>query len=169
MSVDFTISMNGERPNEDIENTVWIGFWRRTGGQDSRVISENVYKGIKEVYADQGYIQADVQFIPNFRPIYPGAPEGIVDITLDIDEGKVFFISSIDFSGLVEADEQSLRNLLLVKEGDFCSRRMLVESLKRLNQLELFEEIKMKDMTIRTNDTDQQVKLRIQVKEIKRQ
>ncbi|HEU0177296.1 MAG TPA: POTRA domain-containing protein [Blastocatellia bacterium] len=133
------------------------------------VISENVYKGIKEVYGDQGYIQADVEFIPNFRPIYPGAPEGIVDITLDIDEGRVFFISSVDFSGLVETDEQYLRDLLLVKEGDFCSRRMLVECLKRLNQLGLFEEIKEKDMIIRTNDKDQQVRLRIQVKEIKRQ
>jgi outer membrane protein insertion porin family len=136
---------------------------------NARIISENVYKGIKEVYEDQGYIRSDVNFIPDFRPIYPGAPEGIVDITLEIDEGSAFFISSVAFLGLVETDEQSLRDLLLIREGDLFSRRMFIETLKRLNQLGLFGEIQEKDVITRTNDKDRTVELMIQVKEIKRQ
>jgi Tol biopolymer transport system component len=34
--------MNGERPNGDIENTGWIGFWRRTGDYDGYKASNPV-------------------------------------------------------------------------------------------------------------------------------
>ncbi len=133
------------------------------------IIQENVYKGIKDVYADQGYIQTDANFIPDFKQIYPGAAEGIVDITLEIEEGNVFFIRSIKFSGLVKTDEQSLRNLLSLREGDLFTRRILNETLKRLNQLGLFKEIREKDVITRTKDQDAQVDLTIQVEEINRQ
>jgi len=132
----------------------------------ARVVSEKVYKGINNIYRDHGYIQSDVDIKPNFRPIYPGAPVGIVDITLEIEEGKVFFINSIDFHGLVKTDEQSLRDLLLIRKGDRFSQRMFVETLKRFNQLGLFEEIEEKDVITRTNDKDNQVELTIQIKEI---
>lgn len=136
---------------------------------NARIVSENVYKGIKDIYSDQGHIQADVDFIPDFRQVYPGAPEGIVDVKLDIDDGKAFFIQTIDFLGLAETDEQSLRDLLLIREGDLFSRKMFVETLKMLSQLGLFEEVEEKDVITRTNDIDRQVSLTIQVKEIKRQ
>ena len=38
-----------------------VGEW-----VDSKKIQENVYKGIKDLYGTQGYIQADVNFIPKF-------------------------------------------------------------------------------------------------------
>jgi outer membrane protein insertion porin family len=132
------------------------------------IVSENIYNVIKNIYSDHGYIQADVDFIPNFRQVYPGAPEGIVDVKLDIEEGKAFFIQAIDFLGLAETDEQSLRDLLLIREGDLFSRRMFVESLKSLNQRGLFEEVLEKHVITRTNDKDRQVSLTIQVKEIRR-
>jgi outer membrane protein assembly factor BamA len=68
-----------------------------------------------------------------------------------------------------ETPEQSLRDLLLIREGDLFRQRMLDESLKRLNQLGLFEEIQEKDVTTVTIQEDRQVELRIQVKELKRQ
>jgi outer membrane protein assembly factor BamA len=111
---------------------------------------------------------ADVNFIPEFRPIYPGAPEGIVDVTHDIDEGSAFSISSIEFIGLAKTDEQSLRDLLLMRKGDLFSRRMFIETLKRLSQLGLFKEIQEKDVIFRTNDKDRTVDLNIQVNELKR-
>jgi outer membrane protein insertion porin family len=136
---------------------------------NANIISENLYKGITDIYSDQGYIQAHVGFIPNFRPTYPGASVGIVDITLDIDEGRAFFISSVKFDGLVKTDEQSLRDLLLLRGGDLFSRRMFIETLKRLNRLGLFEEVQEKDVIFRTSDKDSTVWLTIHVNELKRQ
>jgi outer membrane protein insertion porin family len=133
------------------------------------IIQKNVFKGIRDIYENQGYIQVNVSFITDYRPVYPGALEGIVDVTIEVEEGEVFFIRSVKFSGLVETDERPLQDLLLIREGDLFNRRMLNETLKRLNQLGLFEEILETDVTTVTTGKDTQVELRIHVKEIRRQ
>jgi hypothetical protein len=46
---------------------------------------------------------------------------------------------------------------------------MFIETLKNLNQLGLFEEIREKDVIFRANDKDRTVELEVQVKELKRQ
>src|SRR5262245_59831421 len=51
-----------------------VGEW-----VDTKKISENVYKGIKDYYGTQGFIQAEVNFIPKF--IDKTAEEGDVEIT----------------------------------------------------------------------------------------
>jgi outer membrane protein insertion porin family len=132
------------------------------------IIQENVFKGIRDIYENRGYIHVNISFLTDYRPVYPGALEGIVDITIEVDEGEVFFIRSVKFSGLVETDERPLQDLLLIREGDLFNRQMLNETLKRLNQLGLFEEILEKDVTTVTIEKDRQVELRIQVKEISR-
>lgn len=162
------ISVNGAKVFTS-ERIIEISGLRTGEFINARILSENVYKGIKNIYSDQGHIQADVDIIPDFRQVYPGAPEGIVDVKLDIDEGKAFFIEAIDFLGLAETNDQSLRDLLLIRKGDLFNRRMFVETLKSLNQLGLFEEILEKDVITKTNDKERQVSLTIQVKEIKRQ
>jgi hypothetical protein len=46
---------------------------------------------------------------------------------------------------------------------------LFIETLKRLNQLGLFEEVQEKDVITRTNDKDRTVWLTIHVNELKRQ
>src|SRR5262249_18889252 len=62
---------------------------------DAKVIQENVFKGIKDLYGTQGYIQASVDFIPKF--IDKTEEQGEVEITLEIDEGRQFTLRRLEF------------------------------------------------------------------------
>jgi outer membrane protein insertion porin family len=133
---------------------------------NAATIQEKIFKDIKDSCANKGYIQASVDFVPVFHLPYPTATEGIIDVTIEIDEGRLFSIESIQFSGLTKTDERSLLDFLLIHEGQPYSRQKLNETLKRLNQLGIFEEIKDKDVIVRTSDRGASVKLEFQIKEL---
>src|SRR5215475_12783642 len=134
---------------------------------DAKKISENVYKGIKDLYGSQGYIQADVNPIPKFIDKTP--EEGEVEWTLDVEEGRQFTLRRLEFIGNTNTRDVVLRREVLMNEGDSYSKRNFDLSLLRLNQLGLFDEIKEKDAITRTNDRDQTVDIDLQVKEKGRQ
>jgi outer membrane protein insertion porin family len=134
---------------------------------DAKLIQENVFKGIKDLYGTQGYIQADVDFIPRF--IDKTADEGEVEITLEVEEGRQFTLRRLEFIGNTHTRDRVLRREVVLNEGDPYSKRSWDLSILRLNQLGLFEEIKEKDAITRTNDRDQTVDIDLQVKERGRQ
>jgi outer membrane protein insertion porin family len=134
---------------------------------DAKKIQENVFKGIKDLYGTQGYIQADVNFIPKF--IDRTNEEGDVEITLEVDEGRQFSLRRLEFIGNTNTRDVVLRREVLLNEGDPYNKRFWDLSILRLNQLGLFEEIKEKDAISRTNDRDQTVDIDLQVKEKGRQ
>lgn len=137
---------------------------------DASVIQDKIFKGLKDAYADRGYIQASVDFIPDFKLAHPLALEGIVDVTLEVDEGRMFLIERIDFTGKlserVKANKQKLLDCLLLVDGDVYSRRLLNETLNNLNRLGWFEEIRDKDVIVRTSDRGSTLQIDIQVKEV---
>ncbi len=134
---------------------------------DAKKISENVYKGVKDLYGTQGYIQADVAFVPKFNDKTP--EEGEVEVTLEVDEGRQFTMRRLEFIGNSNTRDVVLRREVLLNEGDAYNKKYWDLSLVRLNQLGLFDEIKDKDAITRTNDRDQTVDLDLQVKEKGRQ
>jgi len=134
---------------------------------DAKKISENVFKGIKDLYGAQGYIQASVDFIPKFAD--KTEEEGEIEITLEIDEGRQFMMRRLEFIGNVNTRDRALRREVILNEGDPYNKRYWDLSILRLNQLGLFEEIKEKDAITRTNDRDQTVDIDLQVKERGRQ
>src|SRR5688572_26309368 len=139
-----------------------VGEW-----VDSKKISENVYKGIKDLYGTQGFIQADVNFIPKF--IDKTAEEGDVEVTLEVEEGRQFTMRRLEFIGNSNTRDVVMRREVLLNEGDAYNKRFWDLSTLRLNQLGLFDEIKEKDAITRTNDRDQTVDIDLQVKEKGRQ
>jgi outer membrane protein insertion porin family len=139
-----------------------VGDW-----VDSKKISENVYKGVKDLYGTQGYIQADINFIPKFIDKTP--EEGDVEITLEVDEGRQFTLRRLEFIGNTNTRDVVMRREVLLNEGDAYNKRYWDLSMLRLNQLGLFDEIKEKDAITRTNDRDQTVDIDLQVKEKGRQ
>src|SRR5262245_52161544 len=139
-----------------------VGDW-----VDSKKISENVYKGIKDLYGTQGFIQADINFIPKF--IDKTAEEGEVEITLEVEEGRQFTLHRLEFIGNSNTRDVVMRREVLLNEGDAYNKRYWDLSMLRLNQLGLFDEIKEKDAITRTNDRDQTVDIDLQVKEKGRQ
>src|SRR5215467_4993180 len=134
---------------------------------DSKKISENVYKGVKDYYGQFGYIQADIQFVPKFIDKTP--EEGEVEITLEVDEGRQFTLRRLEFIGHTNTRDVVMRREVLLNEGDAYNRRYWDLSMLRLNQLGLLDEIKEKDAITRTNDRDQTVDIDLQVKEKGRQ
>ncbi|MFN8002855.1 MAG: POTRA domain-containing protein [Acidobacteriota bacterium] len=79
---------------------------------DAKKIQENVFKGIKDVYGTQGYIQASVDFIPKFTD--KTAEEGDVEITLEVDEGRQFSLRRLEFIGNTNTRDVVLRREVLL-------------------------------------------------------
>lgn len=134
---------------------------------DSKKIQENVFKGIKDLYGTQGYIQASPDFIPKFIDKTP--EEGEIEITLEIDEGRQFSLRRLEFIGNTNTRDVVLRREVALNEGDPYNKRLWDFSILRLNQLGLFEEVKEKDAITRTDDRNQTVDIDLQVKERGRQ
>ncbi|HEX5080894.1 MAG TPA: outer membrane protein assembly factor BamA, partial [Blastocatellia bacterium] len=134
---------------------------------DAKKLSENVYKGIKDLYGTQGYIQAEVSPIPKFIDKTP--EEGEVEWTLEVEEGRQFTLRRLEFIGNTNTRDVVMRREVLLNEGDAYNKRYWDLSMLRLNQLGLFDEIKEKDAITRTNDRDQTVDIDLQVKEKGRQ
>ncbi|HEU0120728.1 MAG TPA: outer membrane protein assembly factor BamA, partial [Bryobacteraceae bacterium] len=92
---------------------------------------------IRKLYGEFGYI--DMVPEPDINPIL-GTDK--VDFTLNVDEGKQFFVRRIDFSGNTTTRDKVIRRELLVDEGDMFSTRLWELSILRLNQLGYFEALK---------------------------
>jgi len=102
--------------------------------------TEKLRKGFEELrklYGQFGYI--DFVAEPDIEPI-PGTSK--VDLTLNFDEGKQFFVRRIDFSGNTTTRDKVIRRELMVDEGDIFNTRLWELSLLRLNQLGYFEVLK---------------------------
>lgn len=135
---------------------------------NAKTIQDGVYKNVKDVYGERGYIQASVDFVPtNYKDL--SAEEGEVEVTLEVDEGKQFTLRRLEFVGNTNTRDVVMRREVLLNEGDPYNKRYWDLSILKLNQLGLFEEIKDKDAITRTNDRDQSVDIDLQVKEKGRQ
>ncbi|NOT62675.1 MAG: outer membrane protein assembly factor BamA [Acidobacteria bacterium] len=130
---------------------------------NTKNVQENVYKGIKDLYGTQGYIQAEVNFVPKFTD--KTDTEGEVEVTLEVDEGRQFSLRRLEFIGNTNTRDVVLRREVVLNEGDPYNKRYWDISILKLNQLGLFDEIKEKDAITRTNDRDQTVDIDVQVKE----
>ncbi len=108
-------------------------------------------KGLEELrklYGQFGYI--DMVPEPDFNPL-PNTER--LDLTLNVDEGKQFFVRRIDFSGNTTTRDKVIRRELLVDEGDMFNTRLWDVSILRLNQLGYFEALKEEEAAQITRDT----------------
>ena len=104
---------------------------------------------------------------------FVGAPTPRVDeakkliyLDIDIDEGKQFSVSRIEFTGNTITRDKVIRRELLVEEGQTYSSQRVDISLLRLNQLNYFEVLKAdQDVETRQNADDGTVDLLIKLKE----
>ena len=92
---------------------------------------------IRKLYGEFGYID----MVPE-PDIQPQLGTDKIDLTINVDEGKQFFVRRIDFSGNVTTRDKVIRRELMIDEGDQYSTRLWELSLLRLNQLGYFEALK---------------------------
>jgi outer membrane protein insertion porin family len=135
---------------------------------DGQELQKWLFERVKKLYEDNGYVQGNVELEPTFKPDAEKSNEGIADLEVVVDEGQRFTINRIEFIGNGQTSNQILRSALLIKEDEPFNQRRLVESIKKLNDLDIFEWIdKDRDVELRTDEESSLLKVNIRVKERK--
>ena len=132
-------------------------------------IAEWLYERANKAYANLGYIRYTAEPELDFRPIAAGASEGVVDLKIIIEEGNAFVVRSIKVEGNGKIPPTVLQRELLVKVGDVFNRERFEESLRKVDELELFQKIDPdKDVNYRVDRETPRLDITIRVKERKR-
>jgi outer membrane protein insertion porin family len=116
---------------------------------------------LRKAYGEGGYI--NMAGVPS--PTIDEAKK-LVSMNIDIDEGKKFFVSRIEFVGNTITRDKVIRRELLIEEGQAYNSRLVDLSLLRLNQLNYFETLKAdSDTESRQNADAGTVDLLLKLKE----
>lgn len=171
---DFRVNID-EGPKYRLQklNLVGVKFFRAPEEIFSRVLgmgegdvfsTAKLRKGLEDMrklYGNYGFLD----FVP--EPSFePDAKTGKIDLTLNVDEGKQFFVRRIDFAGNTTTRDKVIRREILLDEGDLFNSRLWEVSLLRLNQLGYFEVLKENEAANITRDTkNNTVDITLKVKE----
>jgi outer membrane protein insertion porin family len=116
---------------------------------------------LKKAYGALGYINFGA--IP--KPVFNEQTK-TVSLDIDIDEGKPYYVSRIEFQGNTVTRDRVIRRELLLQEGQIYNSQLWQMSLIRLNQLEYFEPLKVDQDTEAHQDPENgTVELLLKVKE----
>jgi outer membrane protein insertion porin family len=100
----------------------------------STKVREKSVEDIKEMYADAGYLYAQVFPVENLDP-----KRKRVNVTYNVFEGEIVFLNRLNFKGNTYTKDKVLRRELLLKEGDPFRLFLFKNSILRLQQLGLVE------------------------------
>ncbi len=118
-------------------------------------------KNLTKVYSQFGYIdyvgEPQIDVVPQSNKI---------DLTINVDEGKQFFVRRIEFTGNTTTRDKVIRRELLIDEGDVYNSTLWDASILRLNQLGYFETLKENEaFTLNRNPGTNTVDINLKVKE----
>ena len=108
---------------------------------DGKRLRKALFEDLKKIYGGQGFIEYDVELLPEFKDNPDKATEGIVDIKVKIDEGKQFRLRKLEFVGNTFTRDVVLRREMLLNEQDIYNQIALERSIIRLNQTQYFDPI----------------------------
>jgi outer membrane protein insertion porin family len=116
---------------------------------------------LRKSYGSLGYINMVAQPVPAFDEA-----KKTITLNIDIDEGKPFYVSRIEFTGNTITRDKVIRRELLLEEGQIYNSQRWELSILRLNQLNYFEPLKAEqDSESRQNADDGTVDLLLKLKE----
>jgi len=116
---------------------------------------------LRKAYGEGGYIN----MVGTPTPRVDEAKK-LVYLDIDIDEGKPFYVSRIEFSGNTLTRDKVIRREMLIEEGQVYNSRLVDLSLLRLNQLNYFDTLKSdQDVETRQNTDAGTVDLLVKLKE----
>ncbi len=115
----------------------------------------------RKLYGQFGYIDFTATPITDVDE-----PSKTVNLTLEFDEQKQFYVRRIEFQGNVTTRDKVIRREMLLDEGDVFNNRLWEISILRLNQLDYFEPIKAEQHAeIKRNLKEGTVDVTLKVKE----
>jgi outer membrane protein insertion porin family len=141
------------------------------------------FEKAREIYGSAGYMEftgyPDYKFSDQPDPAAAAAPAALaavpdadkpptVDVTLQLQEGKRFFINRIVFTGNTTTRDNVIRRELRLYEKDRFSTEALKYSIRRLNQLGYFKPLEGpgKDVSIdKVPATEDQVDVKMKLEE----
>ena len=116
---------------------------------------------LRKAYGQGGFIN----FVGTPVPRVDEAKK-LIYLDIDIDEGKPFYVSRIEFTGNSITRDKVIRRELLLDEGQVYNSQLWDLSIMRLNQLNYFEPLKAEqDSESRQNAEDNTVDLLLKLKE----
>jgi outer membrane protein insertion porin family len=125
--------------------------------------ADKVRKSLKtygDLYGAWGYIDFSPQ--PSFDI---DEKTKTVNLTLNFDQGKQYYVRRIEFSGNTTTRDKVIRRELLLNEGDLFNNHLWEISLLRLNQLGYFNELKPADADVKRDPKQGTVDILLKVKE----
>jgi len=114
----------------------------------------------KKLYGEYGYIDFVAEPLTE-----PDDAQKIVNMTMQFDQQKQFFVRRIEFSGNTTTRDKVIRRELLLDEGQVYNNRLWELSILRLNQLGYFETIKPENAELKRNVKAGTVDINLKVKE----
>jgi len=117
-------------------------------------------KNYTKLYGEFGYIN----FTAN-PDIEPDRKKKVINLALDFDEEKQYFVHRINFVGNTKTRDKVIRREILLDEGSVFNTALWDLSIYRVNQLGFFDPIKKKDYTVTQDNKDQTVDIDMKVKE----
>lgn len=114
----------------------------------------------RKLYGEYGYIDFTAE--PEFD-VHDDTK--VVNLTLQFDQQKQFFVRRIEFSGNTTTRDKVIRRQLLLDEGQVFNNRLWELSILRLNQLGYFNTIKPEDAELKRNVKAGTVDIRLKLKE----
>ena len=122
------------------------------------------FESLTKLYGARGFINATPVPLHDFDD-----QNEIVNLTIDIDEDRQFFVKRINFRGNTTTRDKVIRREVMLQEGSIFNSRLWDMSLLRLNQLGYFEEVTEESADIRPNPTLPEVDITLTVDEKGRQ
>ena len=114
----------------------------------------------KKLYGEVGYIDFVATPLTDIDD-----KKKIVNLTMELDQQKQFFVRRIEFAGNTTTRDKVIRRELLIDEGQIFNNRLWELSLLRLNQLNFFDAIKPENAELKRNVKAGTVDIKLKVRE----
>ncbi len=93
-------------------------------------------ESLRELYGSRGYVQ-----FTGFPIKKPVAESDVVDVTINLNEDKQYFVNRIEFKGNTTTRDKVIRREMWLNEQDVMNMELLKMSIRRINQLGYFQPI----------------------------
>jgi outer membrane protein insertion porin family len=103
-----------------------FAFVDKSGRLDETQLQDDLQK-IREFYQNHGYVDVAVRDVRKER-----TSGGALQIVIVVDEGPLYHVGKISFVGYKATNEQKLRALLKMKEGDVYSAKAIKDDAKTM-------------------------------------
>jgi outer membrane protein insertion porin family len=155
------INFTNVNPQEWNVKALRAAFAQKDGEWFNLTMFEKSLKELQKAFGSRGYINMVANPVPR-----RDEAKKLVYWDIDVDQGKQFYVSRIEFSGNTITRDKVIRRELLLQEGEVYSQQRWDISILRLNQLGYFDVLKTEDDTeTRQNADAGTVDLLLKVKE----